>query len=400
MLISTKPDTKGKEAALFRSRQLTECDWTPIRDIPTFIRPDGKTVFPAGKPLHGMIYSSPEAVDKFIGENVSFETFLTTLANPDSVLYNKDLGGRNNSWAYYGIVCNGLARYALNIRRRFSTKRWLTLPGMRIVGEPGKYTAEDIQLCDVIWNAEPGLGHVALITDILRDENGTIQQIEVSEAIRPVCVRRQHNVADYFEKYKIYHLMRYDEVDNTPMPDMEQDAILRNGLKSAPVIALDCGNKSNYRSCEDITISAFADGEVEIRRGAECVKTLMLTAGSKFTCQLDRGYYTVTHKPSGETLEFCVTQPQIIYSVKDGKLTVYVDPRDEDSKILYMDFRQKSNATYAKTPDCSSLEKLEELTDEEKRTGIITREIPEDGKNFKVYFENKYGIYTHTMLPV
>ena len=123
MLISTKPNTKGKEAVLYRSRQLTEFQWTPQGDIPVYTKATGRTKLQAGDPQLGMLYSSTEPTDKFITENISFETFLSIVANPDSALYQKDLNGHNNSWAYFGIVCNGLARYAFNIRRRYSTKR-------------------------------------------------------------------------------------------------------------------------------------------------------------------------------------------------------------------------------------------------------------------------------------
>lgn len=44
------------------------------------------------------------------------ETVLSLMADPDSVLYTEDLGGRNNSRVYNGIVCNGLVRYAMQIR--------------------------------------------------------------------------------------------------------------------------------------------------------------------------------------------------------------------------------------------------------------------------------------------
>ena len=130
MLVSTKPDTRGKAAVLARARHLTEFRWSPVCDIPAWMKATGKTVLPAGKEILGVIYSSPEAADKFITENVSFETLLSVIANPDSALYHKDLGGNNNSWAYFGIVCNGLARYALQIRRRYSTKRWPTVPSV------------------------------------------------------------------------------------------------------------------------------------------------------------------------------------------------------------------------------------------------------------------------------
>ena len=413
MLTGTKPDSKGKEAALYRSRQLTEFRWTPVGDIPVYTKATGKTKLPAGQPQLGMLYSSPEPTDKFIFENISFETFLSVLANPDSALYNKDLNGSNNSWAYFGLVCNGLARYAFNIRRRFSTKRWPTVPGMRKIADDGAYTAEQIELCDVLYAHGKGRSHVAMVTDILRDETGEIRQIEVSEAVRPVCERKQYDLEVFFEKYKLFALWRYDFVDEVPMPDPKEDLCLKQGVPGLPVIAVDYGNKSNYRTYEDVVISAFTEGENEIQicRDGEMVETLVISGRGNVTRRFDRGYYTAKHVGTGESVEFCVAEPKIRHQVDDGKLTVWVDSCDAGSKILYMDFREKSSrgisyvmstkdqkVCYSTT--CAALAKLEELTDEEKETGVFTREIPEDAVNFKIYFENKYGIWTHTMIAL
>ena len=413
MLISTKPDTKGKEAALYRSRQLTEFRWTPVGDIPVYTKATGKTKLPAGQPQLGMLYSSPEPTDKFIFENISFETFLSVLANPDSALYNKDLNGSNNSWAYFGLVCNGLARYAFNIRRRFSTKRWPTVPGMRKIADDGAYTAEQIELCDVLYAHGKGRSHVAMVTDILRDETGEVRQIEVSEAVRPVCVRKQYDLEVFFEKYALFALWRYDFMDEVPMPDPKEDLCLKQGVPGLPVIAVDYGNKSNYRTYEDVVISAFTEGENEIQicRDGEMVETLVISGRGNVTRRFDRGYYTAKHVGTGETVEFCVAEPKIRHQVEDGKLAVWADSCDVGSKILYMDFREKSSRgiSYVMstkdqkvcyTTTRAALAKLEELTEEEKETGVFTREIPEDAANFKVYFENKYGIWTHTMIKI
>ena len=40
------------------------------------------------------------------------------------------------------------------------------------------------------------------------------------------------------------------------------------------------------------------------------------------------------------------------------------------------------------------------LTDEEKSSGHYERKIPDDALYFKVYYENKYGIWTHTMIEL
>lgn len=415
MLISTKPDSKGKEAVLFRSRQLTEFRWTPVNDVPTYTRQTGKTKFPAGVDQLGMVYSSTEPTDKFLTENVSFETFMTILANPDSAIYTKDLNGHNNSWTYYGFVCNGLVRYALNINRRYSTKRFLDVPGIHKIYDAGSYTAEQIQLCDVLRVFEKGASHVALITDILRDETGKICQIEVSEAVRPTCKRAQYDVETFFEKFKLYTICRYDFVDDVPMPDEKQSQCLMQGVPGLPVIAVDYGNKSNYRTYEDVVISAFADGEneIEICRGDEVIETITITGRGKVSRRFDRGYYTARHKNTGESVEFCVAMPQISHTVENGMLTVTADACDPESRIVYMDFRENckemfgsgsvpggKSTTVFYSNQCASLAKVEELTDAEKKTGVFTRAIPEDGAHFKVYFENKYGVWTHTMIKI
>ena len=416
MLISTKPKSKGQEAALYRSRQLTEFRWTPVGDIPVYIKTVGKTKLDAGQEQLGMIYSSTEPTDKFITENISFETMLSIIANPDSALYHKDLNGHNNSWAYFGIVCNGLVRYAMNINRRYSTKRWPTVPGMRKIADKGAYTAEQLELCDVLYAYGEGRNHVAMITDLLRDEEGVIRKIEVSEAIRPTCTRHQFDVDDFFEKHSLYSIWRYDFLDQVPMPDPWQDACLRRGVPGLPVIALDCGNKTNYRTNEDVEISVFPEGvnEVEICCGEEVVERLTLDGRCKVTRRFPRGYYTVTHKNTGEMVEFCVTEPKIEFTVDNGMLTVRADACDPQSRISHLDFREMSRkerelanltdpanipvAYYSTT--CAPLARLEELTEEEKRTGVFTRPIPEDAVHIKVTFENKYGMWTHTMIRI
>lgn len=416
MLTSTKPDSKGKEAVLFRSRLLTEFKWTPLGDIPVYNPKTGKTALLAGKEQCGMLYSSTEPTDKFITENISFETFLSIIANPDSALYHKDLNGHNNSWAYFGIVCNGLVRYALNIRRRYSTKRWQTVPGMYKVADEADFTVEQIALCDVLYAYGKGRNHVALITDILRDDTGEIRKIEVSEAVRPTCERVQYDVEAFYEKYKLFALWRYTFVDSVPMPDEKDVACLEKGVPDTPPIAVDYGNKTNYRAYEEIVISVFDEGEneIEIYKENYLIEKTRILGRGKIVRKLERGYYIVKHVNTGEFIEFCVTAPEIRHTVKDGKITVEADSHDSGSKLLYMEFREKSRGASDKatgkdhennevvfySDTCASLAKVEELNDAEKKSGIIQRNIPEDAVNFKIYFENKYGIWTHTMIKI
>lgn len=396
MLISTKADTPGKKAVIERARQLSDFKWTPVKDVVTYSKASGKMFFAAGETVSGMPYSSAENNDKFIAENVLFETFLSMVENPDSALYNKDLGGAHNGkvWTYFGIVCNGFVRYSLNIRRRISTKCWLDVPGMKKIADEGCYKAEDIELCDVLFAYGKGRNHVALITDILRDEKGVIKKIEVSEAVSPSCIRESYDVETYFEKFKLFALCRYDYLEQVSECSLEDKKTLDRGAeKDLPYIAVDMGNKSNYELGEEVIISAFGEGEnkIEISRGGEVIETIDSVGYTKTGRSFDVGYYKIKNLTYNAEVEFCVVKPDISYSAEDGKLTVNAKSEDKESEILYMDFRVDG-------PISGSLVKVEELTEKEKKSGAFTRKIPEEAATFKVYFKNKYGVWTHRMI--
>ena len=395
MLIHTYPANEAEAAVIARSRQLTDFEWTPVRDVPTYTRNAGNTVLEAGVTVKGFPYSSEERNDKFFCENVSLESFLSAIPNPYSKLYQPGHGALDT--CNYGIVCNGLARYALGIRRRVSTALWYTIPGMNMVKECGKYTADEIRLCDVIHVYGNGRSHVALITDILRREDGTIAEIEVSEAVRPSCRRASYTVEEYFEKYKLFSLCRYEYLNEVPLLDEKLDDLLWNsGIdKIAPKIAVDNGNHSNYLYGDEVVISANVEGgdTVEILREGKLVEEIRICAKAVFPRKLPRGYYTVRLKNDGAEVAFAVCQPTISHTVENGEITVCASSNDKNSEILYMDFRVEGMG-------CASLAKYEEITAEERSSGIIKRKIPSNGKNFKVYFQNQYGIWTKTMTKI
>ena len=395
MLYSTEPKTPAEAAVIARARQLTDFKWTPLRDVPTYTKKQGNTVLKAGAELTGFPYASNERTDRFFFENILPETFLSAIANPDSKLYQP--GHAAYSVCNYGIVCNGLARYAFGIDYRISTARWHTVPGMRMVKPKGEYTLEEVKLCDLLYAHEPERSHVALVTDILRDESGKAVAIEISEAVRPCCKRRRFFADEYYKTFSLFGLWRYDLLDSAPPLDEKIDDLIWNsGIeKRLPKISVDNGNKSNYREGDEVLISVFAEGAntVVISKDGEVIEEVKTFGRAFFPRTLGRGYYTASLKDSGEFTEFCVTSPKIDFEVADGYITVTADPMDEKSIIHYMDYRQKGVGF-------ASLEKYEPLTEEEKRSGIIRRPLVPNGENFKVYFKNAYGIWTHKMIPI
>ena len=394
MYTHTIPSTAAEKAAIARTRMLTDFEWVPCCDMPAYIKDQGHTIIKKGTPVTGVPYSSTEETDAFIAENVSIRTFLTAIPNPHSKLYAAGHGavGRCN----YGMVCNGFVRFALGIPYRVNTAHWYDLPGMREVAPKGQYTVDDLRLCDILHAYNDGRNHVAMITDIIRDADGNIAQVEVSEAVPPFCKRESYPVAVFYEKYAVFTLCRYTLLDEVP-PFHEADArLMESGLEKviAP-ITVDGGDLANYTEGEEVVIcvSAVEADVVEVYKDGEKVAEYPTCGAAFFPCMLQRGYYQAKLKNTGDSVAFCVKAPRIRHEVKNGMITVYADPCDEKSTLLYLDFRLAGERV-------AGISKFEVLTAEEIKSGVITRRIPDDAENFKVYFKNPYGVWSHRMIRI
>lgn len=423
-LISSEPDSVGKKNVLERVKQLTEFKWTPIRNMPTHI-PNGTkekyTFFSADKEVTGMPYSNNVANDKYICENVSFETLLSAVVNPDSVLYNKNLYGYRNSSTYYGIVCSGLVRHSLGIKERYSVKEFGTIPGMRKIADCNSYKADEIELCDILYVFCKTRVHVALITDILKNDAGEIVEIEVSEAVRPTCKRENFKVEEFFKEFSVFELWRYDYIDSVPGCEPGTNEILfeNKAIRKHPDIAVDFGNKSNYFLGQETIISVFREEEnnIKIYKDGSLLNEMSIFGKGNFSRIFDVGYYEIKLEGSDEVVKFCVNYPLITHTVTDGVITVKVDSGN-DSLISHMDFMVKESYDDSKERirlhslksevseavpyyyHFSSLCKIRKLTDEEIKSGVIVAQIPENAGFFKITFKNKYGLWTHQMIKI
>ena len=215
--------------------------------------------------------------------------------------------------------------------------------------------------------------------------------------MRPTCRRASYTPEVFYEKYKLFSLCRYDRLGDVPPLDGQTDRLLwESGIdKITPRITVDNGNRSNYLMGEETLISVFTDGSdtVELFRDGELIKSYPVDQRAMIACKLERGYYVAKLKSVGEWVEFCVNRADISHNVKDGIITVCADPCDGKSKLLYADIRRAGT-------DVAALVKYEELSDEEKAGGKFSFKIPDKGENFKVYFENAFGIWTHPMTRI
>lgn len=240
---------------------------------------------------------------------------------------------------------------------------------------------------------------MAPITDILREENGEIAAIEVSEAVPTHRKRVSYPPEAFYEKYSAFSLCRYAYLDQVPLLDEEIDKLLwESGIeKIVPKISVDNGNKSNYLQGEEVIVSVNAENPdtVEFYRNGELVSSHPVARKAVFPLNPEHSYYVAKLRDAGDSVEFCVNHADVSHVVHDGVITVHADPCDEKSRILYADFR-----VLGTQKDVASLVKYEVLTEEEKVNHAFSRPVPAEAKNFKVYYENVYSVWTHTMTRI
>ena len=100
MLTYDMPRSAGVENLLARTKRMTQIKWTPTQEIVLVPKPDGirfyhpcKNGKTPEKPqeITGIPYTSTRVANKFVGIDITFDTFLTAVQNPASVVYQRDL---------------------------------------------------------------------------------------------------------------------------------------------------------------------------------------------------------------------------------------------------------------------------------------------------------------------
>ncbi len=186
-----------------RCRQMTDIKWTPAVDLYRFmmvqrggdIPETAETqnyfgTFKAGREYTGMPYGRVAGTMTAYGYDfatvahyIPIETFISSVCNPESKLCKEDVHNLNSHTSVlYATVCSGLTCYALNVPE-VPTAYIHTITGLTSIGKINDNGAEiadsAFQIGDVLNLAGY---HTAIVTDIIKDNEGTIQRIELSDA--------------------------------------------------------------------------------------------------------------------------------------------------------------------------------------------------------------------------
>ena len=320
-LIHDIPASQGVANGIKRAKRLVNARFTPVKRFPIVIPTsyaDGSSAYQETFtspwfPRTGMPYSSVRWVEKYIGYNVSFETFYTALTNPDSVVYTRPITGKKqNVHNHYGVVCSCFVSEVLDFPYRTPCIRFPEVPGMELVpSEP----LESLRLLDVLLNVKQ---HVAIITDIERDEQGKVRFITVSESVMPYCRATRFTTEEfrknwYEHNYCIYRYAKVDEIRYEPDPflPIEEDGPMPEP-KINRVLMPDYGNKANYRLSEDVLISVFEEGfdRLAVTGPDGTVSTFPVSDGRCTLHPGKPGFYAVRAlrgDAESDPVEFCVT---------------------------------------------------------------------------------------------
>lgn len=318
-LYHDKPHSQGVENALKRARQMVDLKWAPVALLPAGqnhdYTPEGvkshDIFLPAYRPQKGVGYSSVRIHEKYVGDNVLFETYLSALSNPRSIMYAcPQFGLGRFMWNYYGTVCSSFVAYALNLPVRVPCKHWAEIPGVTQVDVT---ELENIRLGDVVLKYA---FHITLITDIQRDVDGKVRLITVSESETPFCVAKEYTPEQFrghwlANGYNVYRYAGIHDVPYTPDPfsPVEGDPPLECPAINT-VIQPNFGNKANYMLGETVELDVLEDGwtQVEIA-GPESVVLPVVNGKVEIVPKLP-GYYTACCLRDGlqsETVQFRIT---------------------------------------------------------------------------------------------
>ena len=400
-----KPINEGMKNALLRAQQLAKLRWTPIKPLPAIVSSGIPNVaplpvfLPAHKPQTGANYAAVGFTnEKYVGTNVSIETFMTALANPNSVLYTRPQHGKSKlAAAYYGTVCSEFASYVLGLPFHIDCPQFPTMEEFQHI-DSGKL--EDLQLCDLLNEAKT---HTAVITGIDRDKNGTVVRITVTESTPPqVQVTEflpQEFVNWWFKRgYQVLRYKKLHTVTYTPDPwvHLDGDPALPAPAPN-PIILPDFGNKANYLLGETVTFSVFDARYTEITVTLNGRVNLQLSVSEEgiaaFSPEIPGHYeaFAVSAEGVSDCVEFCVTEASVTTD-----RTEY--PEGTAAKAVFSCTQEDTLVGWmVKTADHAKVLGILRSDDGTLADQVV---LPAGSYYIIAHYRNRYGVYSATPSPV
>lgn len=275
--LHTKPANMGVLNAIRRARQLTDIKWTPAINTPrvSIMNGDGyedygyahtfvDDVFLSTKEYKGIPYSLSSQTDAdkggFLGIDRTLENFITSAYNANSKFGTDSDKISNNAAAFYGGVCVHIVCYAFDFPN-VSSPKFAGITGMSKKFDVSDGIFTNLDLCDVLIQDS----HVALITDIIRNENDEVTYVEVSEITKlglynkniqgspfgGIARRKMWAVEDFANYFNSFGVYEYDGVENVTYTPCPYAPMINEGEFNPPYnlpVITDMGNGVYYKA--------------------------------------------------------------------------------------------------------------------------------------------------------
>lgn len=407
------PENDKIKYAWLRNEQMYNVRWSPLTTID-----GGDRTVTGGTIYKGLPYSSVKHHDKFIGHNISWETFFTALKNPASVLYTKtcyNTPPHTNATLWYGIVCSNFTCNSLGIFDvRPVTRLMKTMDGVTVISNP-----LDIKIMDFLITPDGRTGHTEVITGIYRNRTtGGILKVEITDAW-PIVVRRTvYTWLDFLTHLtnEGMSICRYNITNETyessPFVQIPGEPNPKAPYVYNTVLMTDFGNKANYRKTVEPTEINIMDSNAQtlvIKRDGTIVANVAVSSITPTTINgIEYTIYTYPNTSEGNYEAYCVMNngmqsdkvEWIVYSctaslasstvVNGANITVNF------SGVNCTPISLNGNYYTTDKTSWSSVRWLKRLTSQEITAGeAITNYLDTDNENefgIKVYFQTPFGI--------
>lgn len=361
-----------------RATQMATIKWVPLLDVPY----NGGS-FGAGMQVTGIPYSSTKKINKYIGFDVSYLTFMTAVHNPYSVLYTENIGKPPydgvNCACYYGTVCSAAVAYALGLAYPLVTSLYPTDGNFEEVTFHG---LEDLQLGDVLQRT----GHVLMIYRLYKDEKGVITRVTIFEAAGVRAALVDYSSESFLQRIREEGLrpFRYNRLIIPSAHTASIGSEFLNRIVYNEYLCPNKGDRSVYRSDESVVIDVFDSwfDTIVLSKDGEEYLTRQIDGVVNDMGVLEPGQYSVCLRRDGQssdTVELIVADPIVHVSITDR---VHISFECEKATPLY--------CVYAtETGDSRYTHVFDEV---ESIQGFCDLDLLEGGPYYyKVVFDTPFG---------
>lgn len=376
-----------------RAHQIADLKWHTLGDVP---RLGG--VFAAGQTYTGIPYSSVKELNKYVGQDVSFYTFMSAVNNPRSVLYTERVSDYPyngvNCASYYGSVCSMTINYALGLDRPYQSRMYGSLPFiMRVTDQNFK----SLRPGDIIWKE----GHVLLVIDVDRDDRGLVERIEILENKGYCAFIKSFTLIEFERMWEGIDWIIYRNVELYKLADesglyiIPEDEYIQSMRFNAD-LGLDRGDKVTYREGENVIVNILSSNfsTIELYKDGKLIDSQNYTGTPDVAFpNLSYGLYEVKLSGNGNIsnpVSFEILQTDTSVLVEDNYITVSF--HSDNAIPEYVLF----------CSDRGSMSLISNISTKEKLKGykIIKASAELDGRYVKVFYRGAYGRVSNYMLPL